>query len=254
MRIAHCCAGRNSDAAEHRPQGNREILQRVGRPLEPCDAGGGIDCPPAVERVGPLQAGQVARLDGSRHHPAAADRPRPVRAEAIQTHDQRVARHCALDIERAGLRVAARRATLAVRIDAIRADAPCLHGIARRDAQDRIDPRREIQLEVRGLERMCARLRRPLRKALRRPFQRAAALRHLAGKAAVRELPPRFSVADFERDNGAGERAFERLVAKRAGQLVAILFQHQSHRVRQAEVDDGNRPRAGYVGLRLKRQ
>jgi hypothetical protein len=101
---------------------------------------------------------------------------------------------------------------------------------------------------------MCARLRRPLRKTLGRPFRRAAALHHLAGEAAVPELPLRFSVADFEREIGSGEGAFERLIAEGAGQCVAILFQHQPHRVRQTEVDDSNRPRPGYVRLRLKHQ
>src|SRR5688572_494201 len=44
---------RDSNAAEHRPQGDREILQRVGWLLQPCDSSGGIDRPAAVERVRP---------------------------------------------------------------------------------------------------------------------------------------------------------------------------------------------------------
>src|SRR5688572_13259853 len=101
---------------------------------------------------------------------------------------------------------------------------------------------------------MGPRLRRPRRKALRRPFQRTAALCDLAGKAAAGELSPRFPVADFERDIGAGEAALERLVTKSAGQLVGILLQHETRRVRQAEVNDGSCPRTRDGGLRLKRR
>ena len=242
MRIGQLPSGRHPHAAEHRPQGNREILQRVRWLLEPCDSGGGIDYPAAVERVGPLQAGQVPRLERITHHSAAADRPRAVGAKAIHPHDQRVAGHGALHIERAGLRVASGRATLAFRIDAIRADAPCLHGIAGSDAKNRVDTRREIQLELCGLECMRPRRRRPLRKTLRGPFQRPAALRHLTSQVPRHELPSRFPAADLEGEIDSGERAFERLVVQGAGQLVAILFQHQPHRVRHAEVNDRHCP------------
>ena len=96
---------------------------------------------PVERAVGPVRP-QLELHEVRVHHPRRDDRGgvplAPVRPQLVEVHDQRVARLGALDVERARLRVAARRDPLPARVAAAGVDAPRLHRVAGVDAQDRL--------------------------------------------------------------------------------------------------------------------
>ena len=156
---------RRADAAEHRPQRQLEAARLHVALIEPSDAARLVDRPRHAARLAIDARGDGGRIDGVRREQAAGVRRRAVGLQLLDHDDQDVARLCALDVERAGLRIPARRDALAVPVGARRVDRLRDNAIAGPDPQrgrmrervGRVEDRRrepvDFGRERRGYER-----------------------------------------------------------------------------------------------------
>src|SRR5262249_49959842 len=129
---------RDGDAAEHRSNRHREILQMVRRVLghrEPALPGqvpaGGLEA--VLPLYGELPAERAP------DDPVVAGRPVPIQADASETDREHVAWHRRLDVERTGLRIAAEHARDAMLIDTSSVHGRGVHRVAGPDVQHRRD-------------------------------------------------------------------------------------------------------------------
>jgi hypothetical protein len=133
-------AGRShAEAADHRVE--RQLPERgeaVGRALDPGRAAVQVELPPNVLPRRVIELGNEARLDDVRGDQAARDAAGAVRADPVEPHRERVPRLGTLDVERAGLRVAALGDLLTVAVEAAGVDAPGTDRVAARDAEHRL--------------------------------------------------------------------------------------------------------------------
>src|SRR5581483_6733547 len=201
-----CRAGCSCDAPEHRPERNSEVSQVLAGFVRRCGTFRQIQMPSDIfARIFHLDR-QIA-IQRAVDNAIVADRPVTVKAKSADMHHEYVARHCALNIERAGLRITARDAADSLSVAAARIHRGGVNRISRRDCQNGLIERGELTVEHGGREFV----------ALRRPVVQG---RHRS--CGQGELVGTVRLPGIGGDHGSGENSFFNVALNVKGILVFV--------------------------------
>src|SRR5712671_281891 len=121
---------RDRDAAEHRLELDGVILEMLAGVLQASNALLVVEHPFTVELVLILGALDITWRQGRARNLIAGLSPIAVEADAIQLHNEGIARQRAFDVERTGFRVAALASANVFAVDTAGIDGPGANGIA----------------------------------------------------------------------------------------------------------------------------